>query len=76
MLLGAAFLWYSLVLIVALQDQSRFSQGNFGVYAQSPSPADYKLKSTVTCEKIAQFVSSKSQVFYPGKLEIVGLWCV
>jgi hypothetical protein len=74
-MLGTAFLWYSLVLIVvALQDQSRFSQGNFGVYTQSPSPADYKLKNT--CEKIAQFVSSKTQVFYPGKLEIVSLWCV
>jgi hypothetical protein len=73
-MLGAAFLWYSLVLIVAMQDQSRSSQGNFGAYAQSPSPADYTLKNT--CEKIAQSVSSKSQVFYPGKLEIVSLWSV
>ncbi|KAF8498735.1 hypothetical protein F5888DRAFT_1889188 [Russula emetica] len=28
-MLGGAFMWYSLALIVALQEQSRFSQGNF-----------------------------------------------
>jgi hypothetical protein len=74
-MLGAAFLWYSLVLIVALQDQSRFSPGNFGTYARSPSPTDF-LKLKITCEKIAQSISSKSRVFYPGKLEIVSIWCV
>jgi hypothetical protein len=73
-MLGATFLWYSLALIVALQEQSRFSHGNFDVYAQSPSPADGKSKTT--CEKIAQSISSKSQVFYPGELEVVGLWCI
>jgi hypothetical protein len=73
-MMGAAFLWYSLALIVALQEQSRFSEGNFGAYAQSPSPADSKLK--ITCEKIAQSISSKSQVFYPRKRDRRSLVCM
>ena len=70
---GVAFLWYSLALIAALQEQSRFFQGNIGAYAQSPSPADGKLK--ITCEKIARSISSKSQVFYPGELSSVSGVC-
>ena len=35
-MLGVVFLWYSLVLAEALQDQSRFCRRNFGLYAQSP----------------------------------------
>jgi hypothetical protein len=34
-MLGVGFLWYSLVLAEALQDQSRFYPRNFGLYAQS-----------------------------------------
>jgi hypothetical protein len=70
-MLGTAFLCIALVLAEALQDHSRFSLGNFVAYAQSQSssPTDYK----VTCEKIAQSVSSASQVFYPGELRVVGL---
>ena len=68
-MLEAAFLWYSLALIVILQ-----GQGNFDAYAQSPSPADGKLK--LTCEKIARSISSKSQVFYPGELEAIRPWCI
>jgi len=73
-MLGSTFLWHSLALIVALQEQSRFGLGSFDAYAQSPSPTDGKLKTT--CEKIARSISSKSEVFYPGKLEVVCLWCI
>ena len=73
-MLRLAFLWHSLSLVAALQEQSRFGQGNFGAYTQSPSPVDGKLK--ITCEKIARSISSKSQVFYLGELEVVGLWCM
>jgi hypothetical protein len=64
-MLGAAFLGCALVLAEALQDHSRFGLGNFAAYAQSSSP-DYK----VTCKKIAQSISSKSQVFYPGESRV------
>jgi hypothetical protein len=67
--LRAALLGCALVLVGALQDQSRFGSGNFAVYAQPPSLTDYK----VTCKKIAESISSKSQVFYPGEPRVVGL---
>jgi hypothetical protein len=72
-MLGEVFLWCALVLAAALQDRSRFGLGNFVVYAQSTSPADIK----VSCEKIAQSISSASQVFYSGELRVIGLlFCV
>ena len=59
--LGAAFLCSALVLAHTLQDHSRLGLGNF---APLPSQADCE----VTCEKIAEAISSRSQVFYPGEL--------
>ena len=61
-----AFLLCGLVLVEALQDHPGFSRGYFAAkpaYPRSPSPADLK----VTCEKIAQSISSASEVFYPGE---------
>ncbi|KAH9997045.1 FAD dependent oxidoreductase [Russula vinacea] len=49
----------------ALQDPPGFSQQNFAVYTPSSSLAHYK----VTCEEIAQSISSASQVFYPDSQE-------
>ncbi len=72
-MLGAFLLWYSLIIAEALQGQTRFISGNVGACAKASSPADRKI--TVTCEKIAQSVSSKSQVFYPGEPRLVGLRC-
>ena len=68
-MLGVALLCCALVLAEALQDHSRFSLGNFVAYAQTPSPTDYK----GTCDAIARSISSRSQVFYPGELRIIGL---
>ena len=68
-MLGAFLLWYSLIIAEALQGQTRFSSGKVGAYAQDSS----RSQITVTCEKIAQSVSSKSQVFYPGEPRLVGL---
>ena len=68
-MLGAAFLCSSLVLAHALQDHYRFSAENFGASGQSRALADYKF----TCEKIAQSISPKSHMFYPGKLQVFGL---
>jgi hypothetical protein len=69
-MLGAALLWCALALVLAeaLQDQPGFSQENFAAYTLPPSPAHYK----ATCEKIAESISSASQVFYPGELQVVG----
>src|SRR6266576_5974765 len=71
--LGTAYLCSVLVLRLAhaLQDHSRFGLGNFAVYTPSPSPANCE----VTCEKIAKAISSKSQVFYPGELRVLRLYC-
>ena len=74
-MLGVIFLWYSLVLQVAdlaeaLQDQSRFCQRSFGLYAQSPLSEGCKV--AFTCEEIARSISLKSQVFYPSKFPVVG----
>ena len=68
-MLGAVSLWYFLIVAEALQGQTRFSSGKVGAYAQDSS----RSQITVTCEKIAQSVSSKSQVFYPGEPRLVGL---
>ncbi len=63
------FLWFAFfVFIHTLQDHSEFSSRNFGAYAQSSSPVDSK----AICAKIAHSISSKSQVFYPGELRVVG----
>ncbi|KAF8463791.1 FAD-binding domain-containing protein [Russula ochroleuca] len=66
-MLGAALLWCALALVLAeaLQDQPGFSQENFAAYTLPPSPAHYK----ATCEKIAESISSASQVFYPDSQE-------
>jgi hypothetical protein len=64
-MLGVALLCCALVLAEALQDHSRFSLGSLVAYAQSPSPTDYK----GTCDAIARSISSRSQVFYPGRFE-------
>ena len=69
-MLGAALLCCALLLSEALQDHSRFSLGNFVAYAQSSSPTDYK----ATCKKIAESISSASQVFYPGELRAFALF--
>jgi hypothetical protein len=68
-MLGEVFLGCALVLAAALQDRSGFGLGNFVAYAQSTSPADFK----VSCEKIARSISSASEVFYPGELRVIGL---
>ncbi|KAF8477759.1 hypothetical protein DFH94DRAFT_92260 [Russula ochroleuca] len=62
---GSSLLWRALVLAEALQDHSEISQENFAAYTLSPSPTHYK----VMCEKIAQYISSASQVFYPNSQE-------
>jgi hypothetical protein len=70
-MLGVVFLWYySIVLAEALQDQSRVCRRNFGLYAQSPLSEGCKI--TLTCEDISRSISSKSQVFYPGEIRVVG----
>ena len=70
-MLGAALLLCALGVAKALQDHPGlgFSQQNFAAYTPSSSLAHYK----VTCEKIAQSISSASEVFYPGELRVVGL---
>ena len=70
-MLGTALLWCALapVLAEALQDNSGFSQENFTAYTLSHLPAHYK----AACERIAQSISSASQVFYPGELQVIGL---
>jgi hypothetical protein len=70
-MLGAALVCSALVLAHALQDHSRSCLGDFAVYTPSPSPANCE----VTCEKIAKAISSKSQVFYPGELRVLRLYC-
>ena len=60
----AAFLCLTLVLAYMLQD----GLGNFGVNSTPTSPA-----VTGTCEKIAKAISSKSQVYYPGRLRVLCL---
>ncbi len=64
-MLGAAFLWYSLVAEALRTIDS---------YTQPRSLAD--CKAIVTCEKIAQSISSRSQVLYPGEPCLVGFRCV
>ena len=68
-MLGATLLLCALGIAKALQDPPGFSQQNFAAYTPSSSLAHYK----VTCEEIAQSISSASQVFYPGELRVVGL---
>jgi hypothetical protein len=69
--LGAVFLCSTLVLTHALQDRSGFGLADFTVYTPSSSPANFE----VTCERIAKAISSKSQVFYPGELRVLRLYC-
>jgi len=69
--LGTTFLCSALVLAHALQGHSRFGLGYLAVYSPSPYPANCE----VTCEKIVNAISSKSQVFHPGKLCVPRLHC-
>jgi hypothetical protein len=69
-MLRASLLLCALGVAKALQDHSGFSQENFAAYTLSPSLVHYK----TTCEKIAQSISSASQVFYPGALQVIVLW--
>ena len=73
-MLGAVFLWYSLVLAEALQDQSEFCSRKFGLYAQSTLSEACNV--AFTCEEIARSISPKSQVFYPGEIRVAGSWWV
>jgi hypothetical protein len=66
-----AFLCSALALAHALQDHFGSGLGDFAVYTPSPSPANCE----ATCEKIAKAISSKSQVFYPGKIRVLHLYC-
>jgi hypothetical protein len=66
--LGTAFLCSALFLAHALQDHPVFSPRDFDT--ASPSPANCE----ATCENIAKVISSKSIVFYPGKLRVL-LYC-
>ena len=72
-MLGVALLWcastLALLLAEALQDHSGFNQENFAAYTLLPPQTHYK----ATCEKIAQSISTASQVFYPGELQVIGL---
>jgi DNA-binding MurR/RpiR family transcriptional regulator len=71
-MLGAALLLRALGLAKALQDHSGVSQENFAAYALSLSLWN-TTHSKAACEKIAQSISSASQVFYSGELQVVGL---
>ena len=66
-MLGAVLLWCAFGLTRALQNHSNFGQEIFAAYTLSLSPAQTGYYEA-TCEKIAQSISSASQVFYPGKL--------
>ena len=67
-MLRAAVLWCTLALVLAeaLRDHSGFIQENFAAYTLPPLAAQYN----ATCEKIAQSISSASQVFYPCELQV------
>jgi hypothetical protein len=66
-MLGAVLLWCAFGLTRALQNYSDFGQEILAAYTLSLSPAQTG-HYEATCEKIAQSISSASQVFYPGKL--------
>lgn len=70
--LRAAFLRSALVLALAMQYHFVFGPEDFGVYTPSrASPTNYE----DTCKKIAEAVSSKSQVFYLGELCVLRMYC-
>ena len=74
-MLGAALLLCALGVAQALQGHPGlgFSQQNFAAYTPSSQASSSLAHYKVTCEKIAQSISSASQVFYPGELRVVGL---
>ncbi|KAI0301459.1 FAD dependent oxidoreductase [Russula brevipes] len=62
-MLGAAFLWSTLLLAEVLQSPSLFALGS--PVTRGESESDH---CKPTCDKIARSISPASQVFYPGSL--------
>jgi hypothetical protein len=64
-MLGAALLCGALALVGALHSQSGLGLGLI-THAQPPSTD----KCKAACEKIAESITSASQVFYPGEFMV------